>query len=281
MTMRLMGRALQLAERGWYVFPLRPGDKKPLPGFTKWESRATRDPEQIMQWWATAPCNIGIATGRSRLLVIDCDTQRGTDDAQWRLLGGGVEVAGHRLPRTFTARTPSGGLHLYFAAPGQALGNTAGKLGRHVDTRGLGGYVVGPGSVCSGRLYVVVDRASIARLPTWITALLVPRQPSGPPTAPTERITGHNLKAILQGEVERVRSARPGRRNHALNTAAFIMGQLVGSGEITEEHAWSLLRSASQRHIGVHGFTESELERTTRSGLSAGMRRPRWIHQEG
>ena len=31
MTMRLMSRALQLAERGWYVFPLRPGDKRPVP----------------------------------------------------------------------------------------------------------------------------------------------------------------------------------------------------------------------------------------------------------
>ena len=45
------------------------------------------------------------------------------------------------------------------------------------------------------------------------------------------------VQAILDGEVERVRSAIPGTRNHALNTAGFIMGQLIGSGEITEEHA--------------------------------------------
>ncbi|HLM21341.1 MAG TPA: hypothetical protein VK390_07445, partial [Propionibacteriaceae bacterium] len=75
-------------------------------------------------------------------------------------------------------------------------------------------------------------------------------------------------------------SAEPGGRNHALNTAAFILGQLVGSGEITEEHAWSLLRGASRLHLGVEGFTEDELERTTESGLSAGMRRPRWIFQQ-
>ena len=88
-----------------------------------------------------------------------------------------MEIAGHRLPRTFSVSTPSGGLHLYFTAPKNApLGNTAGKLGKHVDTRGIGGYVVGPGSVCSGRFYVVVDHAPIAPLPTWITELLVPRQ---------------------------------------------------------------------------------------------------------
>ena len=94
MTMRLMSRALQFAERGWYVFPLRPGDKRPLPGFTKWEKRATTDRDQVIRWWSEAPYNIGIATGPSGLLVIDCDTPRGGDPPQWRLLGDGVESQG-------------------------------------------------------------------------------------------------------------------------------------------------------------------------------------------
>ena len=165
---------------------------------------------------------------------------------------------------------------MYFTAPDQRLGTTAGKLGRHVDTRGSGGYVVGPGSVCSGRYYEVVDQAPIASLPTWIIELLVHKPPSRPPVAPGE-ITSQYLRAVLQGEVERVRSARPGTRNDALNTAAFIMGQLVGSGTITEHQAWSLLRTASRLHVGVDGFTEDELELTAKSGLTAGIRRPRWI----
>lgn len=260
MTMRLMSRALQLAERGWYVFPLRPGDKRPLRGFRNWEAQATTDRTQIIWWWAAAPYNIGIATGPSGLLVVDCDIARGAGPTQWRLVGDGVEILEHRLPRTFSVSTPNGGLHLYFIAPSQPLGNTAGKLGAHIDTRGKGGYVVGPGSVRLGRFYMVVDRAPIAPLPTWITELLVPRRASRPPVAPHARITSHYLRAILEGEVERVRSAIPGTRNHALNTAAFTLGQLVGGGAITAEHAWSLLRSASLRHIGVEGFTDEELE---------------------
>ena len=164
--------------------------------------------------------------------------------------------------------------------PDQPLGNTAGKLGARVDTRGVGGYVVGPGSVRSGRFYLVVDRAPIAPLPTWITEILVPRQALRSLVVQRERVTSRYLKAILEGEVERVRSARPGTRNDALNTAAFILGQLVGSGEIPEEHAWSLLRSSSRLHVGVDGFTEDELELTAKSGLTAGMRRPRWIYQQ-
>jgi hypothetical protein len=276
-----MDAALDLTERGFFVFPLRPGDKRPLPYFTQWEQRATRDPDRVCQWWLKAPYNIGVATGPSQLLVVDCDMAPGDRSAGWRQIGNEVAILGRQLPKTFSVRTPSGGLHLYFKAPRNVrLGNTASKLTKHVDTRGVGGYVVGPGSVWSERFYMVVDSVPVAPLPTWITELLAPRQVLRPSISPNRRIASRYLKAILEGEVERVRSAEPGGRNHALNTAAFILGQLVGSGEITEEHAWSLLRGASRLHLGVEGFTEDELERTTESGLSAGMRRPRWIFQQ-
>jgi len=104
--------------------------------------------------------------------VIDCDTQPGKDRAQWRLLGVEVEVVGHRLRRTFSAHTPSGGLHLYFTAPDQPLGNTAGKLGLAIDTRGDGGYVVGPGSVCRNVYYAISDRNPVSHLPGWIVEAL-------------------------------------------------------------------------------------------------------------
>ena len=283
---RLMAAALALTQQGFFVFPLRPGEKRPLAHFRHWEQRATRDPDLVYRWWLEAPYNIGVATGPSQMLVVDCDTARGqTPPPQWSTARGGLDVfrqlaaeAGASLPHTMAVRTPSGGVHLYFQAPQDyQLRNSAGRLGWHIDTRGVGGYIIGPGSVCSGRFYVVVDRAPVAPLPPWITERLVPRQRSRPPVGSPERITGHYLNAILEGEVERVRSARPGTRNDALNTAAFIMGQLVGSGEITEEHAWSLLRSAGRAHIGVEGFTQNELKRTTESGLTAGIRRPRSI----
>jgi hypothetical protein len=112
-----MNAALALAASGWYVFPLRPRDKRPAAYFTRWESRATRDPDLIYSLWQDAPYNIGLATGPSQLLVIDCDTGRGeTPPAQWPGVRGGLDVlerlahgAGTQLPRTLTVRTPSGG----------------------------------------------------------------------------------------------------------------------------------------------------------------------------
>jgi hypothetical protein len=77
------------ARRGWHVFPLRPGGKRPAlhgkhrcprtsscrDGHLGWEQRATTDLARIHACWTYGPCfNIGIACGPSGLIVIDLDT---------------------------------------------------------------------------------------------------------------------------------------------------------------------------------------------------------------
>src|SRR5215216_3110511 len=123
---RLMAAALHLIDRGFFVFPLRPGDKRPLPHFKHWEQRATRDPDRVFQWWSEAPYNIGVATGPSQLLVVDCDIRHDNTGLDWRVVEDEVAILGQPLPKTFCVRTPSGGLHLYFTVPRNVpLGNTA------------------------------------------------------------------------------------------------------------------------------------------------------------
>ena len=127
--------------------------------------------------------NTGIATGPSRLVVIDLDLPKGgkvapSGAANFRAL---CERAGQTVPRTYTVRTASGGWHLYFAAPpGARLGNTAGTLAPLVDTRAGGGYVVAPGSTTPGGWYSIARDAPVAPLPTWLLRLLQPA-PTGPP----------------------------------------------------------------------------------------------------
>jgi hypothetical protein len=107
MRMRLMAAALALAERGWHVFPLRPRDKRPIPGFTKWEHRATTNPTQIEHWWAVAAYNIGLAAGRSDLLVVDCDVPKDATTAHGvHNLANLARQAGEALPRTLSVVTP-------------------------------------------------------------------------------------------------------------------------------------------------------------------------------
>ena len=74
MTQQKLNHALAAAALGFNVFPLIPGEKKPL--IKDWPSRATRDAARIRQWWQETPdANIGV-TG-DNLLIVDVDTKDG------------------------------------------------------------------------------------------------------------------------------------------------------------------------------------------------------------
>lgn len=138
-----MQAALNYAALGLYVFPLRPGEKR--PAFTGWQESSTTNAEQIKAWWGQNPAfNIGIDCGKSGLTVIDYDAHGKpglTIRDQWR--------QEHAMPDTWTARTPRGGLHEYYRGQGQT------KTGLYdgVDVRAAGGLVAAPPSVFNGKPY--------------------------------------------------------------------------------------------------------------------------------
>ena len=140
--------ALECAARGWHVFPCGP-DKRPLTrhGFKD----ASCDPAAVRALWEAHPAaSVGIATGASRLVVVDLDCKKGARGLdEWRRL---VAELGAQLEDTTLVDTPSGGNHVYYRANGHRVGSTAGKLAPGIDTRAEGGYVVGAGS--PGYLYV-------------------------------------------------------------------------------------------------------------------------------
>ena len=124
----LLRSALSLAERGWHVFPCVPGGKRPaLRG--SWQDHATTEPARIRAWWSRAAYNIGIACGPSGLVVIDLDVPHDIGElssAEGRSTVSGADVLAdlcdqhgqpYPLP-TYAVDTPSGGCHLYYAAPG-------------------------------------------------------------------------------------------------------------------------------------------------------------------
>jgi putative DNA primase/helicase len=78
-------------------------------------------------------------------------------------------------------------------------------------------------------------------------------------------------KAALNGELTRVRSAKPSTRNTTLNKAAYAIGRLVGAGVLDQAAVeYELLNAAL-----ATGLPEQEALRTIRSGLTAGMAKPR------
>jgi hypothetical protein len=63
-------------------------------------------------------------------------------------------------------RTPSGGLHLYFRlGAGETPRTRSSDIAPGLDTRGIGGSIMAPGSVLpDGRRYELVDGADLIEL---------------------------------------------------------------------------------------------------------------------
>lgn len=249
-----MTAAAALAERGFHVFPLKPGEKTPATpghasnqcsgrdprcrdGHTGWEPRATTDAERIARGWATRPYNVGVACGPSRLVVVDLDVPKPDEGKvlpeDFRLPGveDGKDIfalicewAGMDWPWTYTVSTPSGGWHLYYQAPpDSSLRNSAGLIGPMIDTRANGGYVVGAGSVTAAGAYEVLYDEPVAELPRWIGRLLAPRER---PEADIPRPAfASDATKRTQGLVRTVENAQPGTRNDTLFWAAATLAE--------------------------------------------------------
>ncbi|MDH6111531.1 hypothetical protein P3T36_004685 [Kitasatospora sp. MAP12-15] len=279
--------AFQAIDRGWHVFPLLPGQKR--PAVSSWETRATVDQERARRCWSTGGYNVGIAAGPSRLVIVDLDTPKHDQDLPPTGTPAGVkdgqdalavlaEQAGQPYPgQTHTIRTGCG-LHLYFAAlPGVELRNSAAALGWKIDTRACGGYVVGAGSTVNGKQYTVIRDEAPAPLPAWLAKLLTPtpRPPEVPVAATLSSMDHHSayLKAAVVGELARVTRAPSGSRNNALYLASVALGQLVAGGELSASEVTGWLTRAA---LAI-GLAEWEARRSVASGLRAGAKRPRTV----
>lgn len=171
--------AAALAALGWRVHPLRPGSKLPmLPG---WQHAATNDAATVAAWWTETPAaGIGIATG-APVIVLDVDTANGKPGAA----SFAALIAEHGpLPQTLTARTASGGFHYYFSTS-EPIRNSANKVGKALDVRGAGGYVVAPPTVVDGCAYQWADLSPIATAPAWLVAAALAPVADRPATSAT------------------------------------------------------------------------------------------------
>jgi len=272
----LAARAAALAVRGWRVFPCLRNDKR--PAIKRWEQAAWGNPDGVAEAWRERypGANIGIACGPSQLVVVDLDTPEhgGSLPAGWAaepgirdgrdVLAVLAERAGQPWPATYSVRTPSGGLHLYFAAiGGREIRNSASKVGPMIDVRGAGGYVVGAGSVIAGRAYEAADDRLAEPLPGWLADLAdPPRRPR--PAAPA---AAGPVYGRLRGLVEAVLSSEPGTRNGRLFWASCRAAEMVAAGKVDRATAEELLVRAAVA-AGLRGG-EGEARRTVASGLRA------------
>jgi hypothetical protein len=262
---------------------------------------ATNDPRWAAHWWSKWPnANIGIAAGASGFAVIDVDPAHGGEDSLNRLTAF-AETRGIDLLDTMTARTGSGGLHLYYAAPvtihagpcpgtpdpgrcdgigcirnGQGNKPPFGSDMPGLDTRGFGGYVVAPPSAhVSGSEYDWINFGrDPAPWPPLLSRVIESAYPKPkPPTAAPVQASGapRYAQVALEREVEALLSTGEGGRNGQLNRAAFSLGQLVAGGSLTQTQVEDALTGAA-RSIGLD---DTEIRKTLESGLTSGRANPR------
>ena len=170
--------ALQLAGRGWRVFPCHTTisgacscgqacgkNAGKHPRIKEWQKVATTDQGQITKWWAKWPeANIAVATG-SGIVVTDLD---GPDEIA-KLAALAAPHGG--LPETLVAQTARG-FHIYFAGDWPTTKKVpvapGGKAADGLLVRGTGGFVIAPPSYhASGIRYLWAKDVPIAPMPEW------------------------------------------------------------------------------------------------------------------
>ncbi|WP_327395412.1 bifunctional DNA primase/polymerase [Streptomyces phaeochromogenes] len=297
MSETLLTAALEAARRGWYVHPLRPGGKgsalhgeractrtgECASGHRKWEQRATTDPYRIRQAWAAGAFNVGIATGPSGLVVVDLDVPKekdgkGSSDAPDGATSFAAlcERAGQPIPLTYTVRTPSGGLHLYYAvSPDVRLFNTARTVAPNMDTRAWGGNIVAAGSTTPQGTYEVINGAPVTDLPAWLLSLL--HTPATPYRTPAPLLipgqATRRAEVALERETAAVAGMSEGGRNNRLLAGARSLGRFVAWGEITRDVVETAFQAAGE----AAGLSSGECRTTIHSALDWSIRtcRPR------
>ncbi|MGB6164029.1 MAG: bifunctional DNA primase/polymerase [Pseudonocardiaceae bacterium] len=252
----LAGWAVRYATHGLPVLPLHsvrdgrctcatacksPG-KHPLTRHGK--DDASTELTQITAWWDRWPwANIGIRPP-ARVIVLDIDPRNGGDTALERL------TRQHGLlPRTLTARTGSGGQHIWVTYTGQARG----QLCRGVDVKTVRGYVVAPPSLhASGGRYEWQVVMPPARAPRWVRRLLAP------PSLPVHRSRSADGGDRDAGLIRTVANAPEGSRNQILYWAACRAHERGSPPALLAE----LLAAAMNA-----GLSESEARQTIQSAV--------------
>jgi putative DNA primase/helicase len=151
--------------KGWKVIPLKKNSK--VPNLPKGHKFLT-EPHSKQELWGWAKeskfGNYAVVTGQmSGITVVDVDFPEGAKT----LSELGIDVESVATPQVLTPN----GRHLYFQYSPR-VGTGVGVMGKGIDVRNNGAYVVGPGSVVDGEMYVWSDvygpDTDMQAVPEWL-----------------------------------------------------------------------------------------------------------------
>lgn len=166
--------ALEYAEMGWPIIPIKPTEKKPCVRMGKGFHLASSNAEVIFDWWKRFPdANVAtLGNPRSGFFSMDVDVPKEPGSVDGRDSLHELERIHGRLPETVCFKSGSGGEQYFWRHPGWFVKSTTSHIEKGIDVRGDYGLIVLPPSVHkNGCLYgwdASPDEFPIAEAPDWI-----------------------------------------------------------------------------------------------------------------
>lgn len=246
---------------GWKVLPLGEGSKLPLAG-TRGVKDATLDVDLIRRWGQKHPrANVGIACGEaSRIVVVDVDP-RNAGDTSIRALA----ARGYSFPKGPRQRAGNGGWHLFFQhQPG--IGGSKNKLGRGIDLKSTGGYVLVAPSRTDHRMLAQAGLMSgRSRRSTCLCRACRSgcRRCCAPAPRPKSAFTPDVNRGDIEPLARFVAASTKGERNSRLHWAACRAGEMAARCQVSAQSAGNRLVAAA----AAAGYFGSEVVNTIDSGF--------------
>lgn len=229
-------------QHGWAVFPCVRMEKKPATPNGCLD--ATTEVAEIDRMFRPDH-NLGVATGQlSGVFALDIDGEVGEASL------AALELERGELPQTVTAATPRNGRHFYFRFPtGQDIRNSESKIGKKLDIRGEGGYVIAPPSRRQSGRYSWVegcspDQIDVADAPGWLIDLVLSDKQKS--TAPLDdgQVPEGERNGTLASAAGSLR--RAGLGQDAMEAALLVHNRVVCNPPLPESEVKKIAESIAK-----------------------------------
>ena len=258
--------ALAYAAHGLAVFPMR-ADRTPLTehGY----QNASTDPDFIKAWWGRYPFSDPAWALPEDVVAVDLDRKSGGDGVRDFARLDGHDPHDIETP---SASTPSGGMHLFYAAA-RRYQNSVKLQGCAIDIRSRGGCVILPTHGNGRRWLRRLSTTPMARAPTWLDCAV--REASGPRlihclTRPSPKpLERKQALAELERACAKMIAAPNGAQDDTRHRQCFLIGALIARGDLDYATAFVALVAAA-RAMPTYGKPWRDLDKRVERSLKVG-----------